>query len=236
MVSPQRFTAKLEDKIVLNEQYIQLTFELIEPHTLDFIAGQYVSIQVTPEGLRRSYSICSAPDINHGFELMVDINPGGPGTTYLNNLKFGEQISLLGPMGKFIVETEPAEPELVFIATGSGVAPFRSMILDLLQSKKDSRPLTLLWGLRYANLLFWQDELSELQDNFVNFKFHPVLSRPSSEWSLCSGHVTDCLAIHETAKTAGYYICGNQQMIADVVKLLEQLGVNQTQIHFEKFN
>lgn len=236
MVSPQPYTARLEDKIVHNEKFVQFTFELEDPHLMDFQAGQYVSIQVAPDGTRRSYSICSTPAINHGFELLIDVEPQGPGTTFLNNLNFGDQISLLGPIGTFLVQTEPVEPELVFISTGCGVTPFRSMILDLLQNRQDSRPATLFWGLRYAQHLFWQDEMSELQDNFSNFKFHPTISRPTPEWNLCSGRVTDCLSVHEMSQTAGYYLCGNQQMIADVTAVLTKLGVGLGQIHQEKFS
>ncbi len=143
---------------------------------------------------------------------------------------------MLGPMGKFVVQAEPIEPELIFIATGSGAAPFRSMILNLLQTKKDQRPMTLFWGLRYAQQLFWQDELGELSDNFANFKFHPVISRPTPEWNLCTGRVTDCISVHEMSKTAGYYLCGNQQMITDAMQVLTQIGVSQTQLHYEKFS
>lgn len=236
MASPQPYTARLEDKIIHNEKFVQLIFELEAPHLMDFEAGQYVSIQVDPAGTRRSYSICSSPANNHGFELLIDLEPHGPGTTFLNNLKFGDEISLLGPMGKFLVQAEPAEPELVFIATGCGVTPFRSMILDLLQTKKEIRPITLFWGLRFTHQLFWQDQMSELQDGFSNFKFHPVISRPSPEWNLCSGRVTDCLSVHEMSQTAGYYLCGNQQMIADATEVLTKVGVKPEQIHYEKFS
>jgi ferredoxin-NADP reductase len=236
MASPQPYTAKLVDKIVHSEKFVQLIFELINPPTMDFQAGQYVSIQVDPNGTRRSYSICSTPGVNHGFELLIDTEPHGVGTTYLNNLKFGDQVNLLGPIGKFIIPTDLVEPELVFIATGCGVTPFRSMVLDLLQEKHDPRPITLLWGLRHPAQLFWQDEFSELQTNFPNFKFHPVMSQPTPEWNLCSGRVTDCLSIHDMSINAGYYLCGNQHMIADVNVILAKIGVQPEQIHLEKFS
>lgn len=232
---PQKFTAKLEEKLVLNEKYIQFSFELVEPHLMEFEAGQYVSIQVDEAGTRRSYSICSRPDIDHGFELLIDIEPQGVGIKYLQSLEFGQEISLLGPMGEFTLVDDPSEKALVLVATGSGIAPFHSMILELLQAKQDPRPIILYWGLRYDQNLFWQDEFEQLAEAFPNFKFHPVLSKPSERWVLCSGRVTDCLSVHDMIEDAGYYLCGGKAMIEDTIKLLQSQGIEEKKIHHEKF-
>lgn len=233
---PQKFIARLEEKTQLNEKFVQFSFELVTPHMMDFQAGQYVSIRVDDHGTRRSYSICSRPDINHGFELLIDIEPQGIGVTFLQNLRYGQEIEVLGPMGQFMIEDKQDEESLVFVATGSGVAPFYSMIQDRLQVKQDLRPMILYWGLRYADQLFWQDEFSQLAENFSNFKFHPVLSKPAEGWVLCSGRVTDCLSVHDLLPNAGYYLCGGKQMIEDTVKLLTTtLEIKQENIHHENF-
>ena len=235
-MQPQQFTAKLEERQDLNERFIQLHFELIKPHTMEFQAGQYVSIKVDEQGTRRSYSICSSPEITHGFELLVDLSPGGVGCQYLKCLKFGDQISFLGPMGHFITPENPLEDEAVMIATGSGIAPFRSMLADLLRVKQDKHPITLYWGMRHARDLFWLDEFQDLMDSFNNFKFHPVLSKPEKDWSLSRGRVTDVLIAQENLpKTAGYSLCGSQAMIEDVRKILIDRGVSEDFIHWEKF-
>ena len=83
---PQQFKARLEDRIVHNDKYIQCSFELTQPFRMPFLAGQYVSIKVSDRGDRRSYSICSPPGIEHGFELMVDVRPQGLGSKFLQNL------------------------------------------------------------------------------------------------------------------------------------------------------
>lgn len=232
---PQKFTARLEEKIQLNDKFINLQFELVEPHQMQFEAGQYVSIQVDEKGTRRSYSISSRPDVDHGFELLVDLEPQGLGVQFLDGLEFGQEISLLGPMGQFTIEDREDEKSLVFVATGSGIAPFMSMVTDLLQVKQDPRPIILYWGLRYAEQMFWQDEFAQLAESFSNFKFHPVLSKPTQGWVLCSGHVTDCLSIHDTLPDAGYYLCGNKGMIEDTIKVLTQMNVKTENIHHEKF-
>ena len=232
---PQRYTARFEDKVQHNEKFVQYMFELENPHIMQFLAGQYVSMKVSDKGERRSYSIWSAPDIQHGFELLVDITPQGIGSLYLENLQFGQQVDVLGPMGMFTVADDPTEEALVFIATGSGITPFNAMILDQLQLKQDTRPITLYWGLRYAQDMFWQNEFSLLAQYFPNFKFHPVLSKAEDEWPLCRGRVTDCLLNHEQPRNAGYYLCGNAGMITDVSQLLTNQGVALEHIHHEKF-
>lgn len=233
---PQQILAKLEDKVVHNHKFIQYKFELTQPYRMQFLSGQYVSLKVDDVGHRRSYSICSTPDIDHGFELLVDVAPQGLGVQYLESLQFGQEIQLLAPMGVFVMEEDPAEQSVVFIGTGSGIAPLRAMILDQLINKQDARPMVLHWGVRHEKDWFWLLEFEELSDKFPNFSFHPVLSQPETDqWTLCKGRVTDCLLNHEHPAAAGYYICGNEKMLADVVALLEKKGINDTHIHHEKF-
>jgi NAD(P)H-flavin reductase len=235
MIPPKQFTAKLEDKIVFNDKFTQYNFELIEPYTMEFYAGQYVSIKVNEQGLRRSYSISSSPAITHGFELMVDNTPNGVGTNFLRNLQFGDQIELLVPLGQFILADNSKEEAVVMVATGSGITPFRSMVLDLLQVKQDQRPIHLHWGIRDADHLIWLDEFAQLEDAFSNFRFHPVVSRPQAEWNLCRGRVTDCFSMHELVPNAGYYMCGGKPMIISMMELLQKRGVAPESLHHEKF-
>lgn len=239
---PIQATAKLEDVITLNERYAHYFFELLEPNAIPFQAGQYISIQVSEEGHRRSYSYCSSPDIEHGFELMIDFAPDGIGSKYLRNMKYGDTLKFLAPMGLFTVEEEQPEAELVFIATGSGIAPYRSMLFDLLQLKQDKRPITLLWGMRYVEQLFWQDEFQQLAKAFSNFTFHPVISRATAGWQLCRGRVTDCLVGHESewlspekVAQTGFYLCGNTDMITSTKQLLLSKNATPGNIHLEKF-
>ena len=235
-MQPTHFTARLEEKQTLNDRFFHFHFELTQPHVMEFQAGQYVSIKVGPDGDRRSYSICSTPDINHGFELLIDVQPDGKGCKYLCQLKFGDEIELLAPMGQFMIQTEPREKEIVLIATGAGIAPYRAMILDQLQAKRDQRPITLHWGMRHTQELFWLDEFEQLMENFANFHFYPVLSQPERDWTLSRGRVTDVLTAEASlSREAGYYLCGNSTMIQDVKKLLLSKGIPETNIHHEKF-
>lgn len=232
---PQNFTAKLAEKIEYNPKFTHYFFELENPPRIEFNAGQYVSIAISDQGERRSYSICSSPGHKHSFELLIDNSPDGLGVKFLNNLQFGDTISFLAPMGQLVLDGNQSETSLVFVATGSGIAPFRSMVLDLLHEKHDGREITLLWGLRHIENMIWENDFQGMAESFPNFKFHPTLSRAPQEWPLCRGRVTDCLQVHQFSDQAGYYLCGGTAMIEDVNRLLLEKGISEQQIHFEKF-
>jgi ferredoxin-NADP reductase len=238
MIRPQLFTAKLADKVVLNEKFQQLYFELTQPSSMVFEAGQYISLSLPDGQERRSYSICSAPDKTHGFEVLVDIAPQGKGVQYLQSLQFGQEISFLAPLGLFVVPeifpTLPNQP-LVFIANGSGIAPFRSIVLDQLQQKQNQNKITLYWGVRHEEELCWLDEFEDLMASYPNFQLHLVISQAHPEWSLCRGRVTDCLLVHELPEYADYFLCGSAHMIDDMLELLRQKEIPKAKLHREKF-
>ena len=232
----QQMIAVLEDKQEFNERYTEFTFELKTPPVFNFLAGQYVSIQVSPGGERRAYSIASPPSFNHGFRLLVDLSPGGVGTNFLKNLTFGKEVSVLGPLGHFVLDQSGKEQAIVLIGTGSGIAPLRSMIDDLLIDHQDKRPIRLYWGMRHESELFWLEDLENLNEQYENFEFYPVISQPVGDWPLSTGHVTDLVLAHRFKPQAGFYLCGNQAMIQDVTQVLKRKHqVNDSFIHFEKY-
>ena len=236
----QNFTARVADSTLLTDKFHYLHLELIEPKRIVFTAGQYILLSVPGTEQKKSYSIASSPEMDHAIELLIDMSPLGVGTTYINNLKLGDVVQFSAPSGQFAI-AQPGTPigdsekALVFIATGSGITPVKSMILDQLQTRKDVRKIILHWGLRLESDLCWLDEFEELARAFPNFQFHPVLSKAEAEWPLCRGRVTDCFEIHPMVPEAGYYLCGNKQMIDDVQKFLLQKGVSNDRIHHEKF-
>jgi phenol hydroxylase P5 protein len=238
----QKYTATVSEITRLNEKFRLVHSELVSPSRMSFRAGQYVILDVPNCPQRKSYSIASSPQTEHSFDLLVDIAPGGMGSLYVDQLKPGDQITFLAPFGRFIFPEpgspqEKAEEALHFIATGSGIAPMKSFLDDLLIGRGDTRPMYLFWGSRYAEDQFWYDEFEQLATQHPNFVFHPVLSRPPEEWPLCKGHVTDCLSVHtmsDFSKT-GYYVCGNKNMILDVIAMLREKGVADERVHHETF-
>lgn len=232
MGKPQQYKGKVSDKQILNDKFQYLKIELVEPHQLEFQAGQYVSVDVGG-GVRRSYSIASAPSMKHAVELCVDITPGGKGSEYIKNLQPGSEVSFLAPLGVFVMA--PGEKKLLLVATGTGIAPLRSMILDLLRDKQDQRPLWLFWGLRLVKDMFWVEDWRQIDEYYPNFHYCLLLSQPPERWPVESGYVTEEMKELALDKDWGVYVCGNPQMMEEVKKFAAGQGVPEKQIHYEKF-
>lgn len=229
----QTFIANLEDKFEYNDRFVKLIFELKNPHTIDFRAGQYIKIKIN-KNLEQEYFIFSSPTIDHGFEILVDRDVKGPSINYLKNLKLGDEVNMTAPHGEFTLD-ENDQSELAFIATGVGVAPFYSMILDLLQTKQSKRKITLYWGLDNLDEFFLYEDLELLEKNFPNFDFHPVMSNAIPEWTLCRGNVHDCMSIHEVNADALFYICANEEISDKMKNLFLTNGVKEEQIKIAKY-
>ncbi len=235
MIKPQLYTAVLEDKIIFNEKYSHFFFELKKPIEIYFKAGQYLSLIIPKYSQRRLYSFCSSPNIYHGFELLINLEGSGLGRQYLQSLQFGEEINFFGPLGLFTMDSKNEDEELIFIGTGSGIAPLRSMILNLLQDKKSKQKMILYWGMRLENDYFWLKEFKELEKNWPNFTFQPIVSQPSERWNLSRGRVTNFLIAQKFKFQNRFFICGNLNMISETQKILLKQKIQLEKIHFEKF-
>jgi len=128
----REFRAKVSEKKFLTKKVCFARLSLIEPQKINFLPGQFVCLQVA-DNVRRSYSICSWPTKADFIELIADISPGGVGSQFFKRVRVGERVCFLGPMGKFVLEKN--EADTVFLATGTGVAPFRPMIKEKLNVK-----------------------------------------------------------------------------------------------------
>jgi phenol hydroxylase P5 protein len=232
----QTFRAKTAEHILIKGKFQFITFELIDPATLNFKARQLVLMNLPGIPVKRNYSIASNPADNHKIDILVDVGPQGDGSLYLQSLNPGEEVSFMAPAGRFVLADDPKEKKLIFIATGSGISAVKSMILNLLQTQNDSRRIHLNWGLRYVQDIFWEDEFRLLEKQFPNFYFDLVISKAPEGWPLCTGHITDCLNKHyKDYQNTGYYLCGNKHMIEDTLTLLKSKGVNEANIHHERF-
>jgi len=232
VVAPSKKIAKLVDKKRLTDKFWWFKFEFAEDYP--FLAGQYVSLKVDDVGARRAYSIASRPE-GRVIELLVDITPDGVGTKFLLNLKVGDKVEALGPLGKFVIR-EDSEKEIIFLATGSGIAPMISMVEDLLVNKREGRKISLYWGLRYIRDVFGKERFERAASQYPNFSFDLVLSRPEGEWNSCKGRVGDCVKKHRTSfEGLEAYICGNPAMLEEMKSLLLEKGVMEEDIFFEKF-
>src|SRR6187402_1846495 len=153
--------------------------EVPELTTFDFIPGQFVTLDLPihekPNKRWRSYSIASWPDGTNVFELVIVLLEGGLGTHYLfNEVSVGSELTLRGPQGVFVLP-EPIDRDLYFICTGTGIAPFRSMVHFLHNHKLPHQSLHLIFGCRKFEDALYVDELKQLEANEPGFFFHPAI-------------------------------------------------------------
>jgi ferredoxin-NADP reductase len=209
--------------------------EVPEVSELHFKPGQFVSFKETLGGkkITRPYSIVSLPDGNR-FELCLNLVHGGIFTPHLFAMQVGDSLEMSAPLGFFTVR-DPAK-EAVFIATGTGIAPFRAMAPDYLSSPHSAQ-LTLLFGVRHEHTIYYRDDFDALASQYPNFRFWPTLSRPESSWTGRTGHVqAHVLEAIGDRRDLDVYICGLKAMVDDVRAILKELGFDRKQIIFEKYD
>ncbi len=222
------YMAKVSRVEDLTHDVRAIELRLLDPPTIDFKAGQFVSFEVPKEGqprpVTRPYSIASPPEQRERILLVLNLVQGGPGSSYLFGLRDGERTSFKGPAGAFYLRDDGTK-DLLFVATGTGIAPMRSMILAQLQRQPD-RPVTLFWGLRNQRDLYWQDELATLAAAHPHFSFTTTLSRPEPGWQGTSGRVTALVEERITSvRNLAVYLCGGSDMIKDVTARINAKGL-----------
>lgn len=209
-----------------------------------FSAGQYISVVVPGAGpngrdLRRAYSIASEPE-KRPAELCVKIVDGGPGSNFLNRLRPGDTFRGFAPYGDFTYETA-SNRGVCFIATGTGIAPFRSMMLSEAFKENLPKAALCLLGIRDEGELLYKEELSDRafsssNGNAFRVKWVPCVSQPIGKWDGFRGRVTDYLRTLGDSypwKETEYYLCGAGQMIDEVRAILTEKGVEKDAIHRE---
>ncbi len=210
------------------------------PEGMTFKAGQFVLFDVPlvddeANIQTRAYSIASAPD-EEDLLFCVKLKAGGRASIWIETLlQEGSSVRMQGAFGLFLLrETDPAH---IFVATGAGVAPFRSQVIYMLEEKKDPRPLHLLFGVRNIVDFFWKEEFERLAAIHKNFTFHPVLSGDEKLWTGLRGRVQQHLPHMLTAQPdAGVYICGAPDMVKDVKETcLNDFNIPKTRLHAEGY-
>ncbi|MBI3540733.1 MAG: oxidoreductase [Deltaproteobacteria bacterium] len=226
---------RLEKIFHLTSTVRTFRFRFPEGKWVPFKAGQFCLIHVPQEEklLKKPYSICSAPTEEGYVDLCVKLVEGGYTTNWFWGLKEGDEVTLTIPYGGFVMK-EPLEDDLIFVATGTGLAPLRSMIKTLLH-QGFKKQITLIFGVRYENEIFYEDEFRKLEKEHANFCFIPTISRPK-EWKGETGYVQNVLKKYITApKGKQIYMCGLIPMIDAVQAAALEIGFDKKVIHFEKY-
>ena len=210
--------------------------QVAEINSFDFEPGQFVTLDLPiHEKVNRrwrSYSIASHPDGTNVIELLIVLNKEGAGTPYLfNEIAVGSELTLRGPQGVYTLP-EVLDKKLFLICTGTGIAPFRSMIKHLQQHPKNHSDIHLIFGCRTQSDLLYFEEMKSLEKELPLFHYHPVLSR--EQWEGASGYVH---AIYESLcadkPLANFYLCGWKGMIDEARTRIVQLGYEKKDIHVE---
>ena len=212
--------------------------EIPEISSFEFTPGQFVTLDLPIHEKSnkrwRSYSIASRPDGTNVIELLIVLNPQGLGTPYLfNEIKVGSELTLRGPQGVFVLN-QPLEKDLFLICTGTGIAPFRSMVQHIFNHQIPHQKIYLIYGCRNKNNLMYFEELNALQKEMSDFIYIPTLSRET--WDGKTGYVHDVyLEIITQHTPANFYLCGWKEMIDDAKNKIIGLGYDKKDIHIELY-
>ena len=213
----QEFETKISSIKNLTAHDIELVVELQSPASVVFQAGQFMQFKIGE--VYRSYSISCMPNIvNNSLQFCIGLFETGVGSNFFRQAKVGDIIDMRGPFGVFVFKD--FNRNVTFVATGVGVAPFSSIIPDML-TKGYSGNVKLLFGVRHEEDIFYFDKFSHLSSLYPNFKFLPMLSRPKSHWPGETGRVTNYLDAHfQNLKDNLFYVCGGMEMIKDTRAIL----------------
>ena len=236
--------ASLIERVDLNDELAVFKIRPDVGPLPDFMPGQYAEIAIVPESLpegtklvRRSYSIASPPRITDQLELYIVRVQDGEVTPLLWQIPVGGRL-WLGPKikGKFTLDEVPSGKDLIMVSTGTGLAPFLSMLRQHAENPPWRR-LVIVHGARYQSDLGYREELESAAAKYSWFRYLPALTREPSEsnWSglrgrvqqlFTGGAVEEALGAELHPDHSHILLCGNPQMIDDIQLLLGERGLH----------
>ena len=239
MVRFQEFSARLLKSTPLSGYTKHLEFEVEGTARFGFVPGQWISLkQFKPDGeeITRAYSIASPPDGSR-FALCLNRVQDGFMSNYLCDLTEGAEIQGQGPFGNFILR--PPLRDTLFIATGTGIAPYRAMLQWMFADpdRNLNKKFWLLFGNRHEADIYYHAEFRQLAAANPNFTYMPTLSRGGPAWQGLRGYVQEHVAgIVGTRTDMHAYICGLDKMVSTTRELLKSLGWDRKSILYEKYD
>jgi CDP-4-dehydro-6-deoxyglucose reductase, E3 len=194
-------------------------------------AGQYLDV-LGPGGLRRSYSIANAPGRDRLIELHIRRVSGGAMSQYwFDQAKVNDLLRINGPLGTFFLRGIENQ-DLVFLATGTGIAPIKAMLEDLARIADTPRvgSISVFWGGRTTSDLYWTPDVD------LDLRFIPVLSRPLGDWAGACGYVQHAFLEQQAdLDRIAVYACGSEAMIESARKVLAAAGLPEWRFHSDAF-
>jgi CDP-4-dehydro-6-deoxyglucose reductase len=230
--------ARLVQSVEIAPDVRHFVFEASDVERLSFAPGQFVSFTDDVGGKRitRAYSVASAPDESNRFELCLNLVTDGHLSPRLFSMQPGESVEMLPPLGQFVIRHP--DRDAVLIATGTGIAPFRSILRAHLS--ETSRAFTLLFGVRHEHSLMYRAEFEEMARRYSHFRFVPTLTRPGPDWTGLTGrvqqHLIRALGQPCPRPDVDVFLCGLKAMVDDVRNILKAMGFDRKQILYEKYD
>jgi ferredoxin-NADP reductase len=211
-----------------------------EVESFTFKAGQFITLDLPVSDKRinrwRSYSIANAPFGDNVLELCIVRKFDGIASSYLfENIIVGSELKFKGPDGNFILPENISETNLVLICTGTGIAPFRSMIQHIKNHNLKYKSIHLIFGARYENDILYRQEFENL--DLPDFTYDVALSR-AENWKGYKGYVHDVYLQSYQNKNANtkFLLCGWTAMIDQAVEnLILKLGFDKSQVMYELY-
>ena len=242
MMKRSKHTLILEQAEYLAPAVRCLHFRTSKGEPFPFVAGQFVNLflDLSGERVKRAYSIASAPNMDQPDRLEIAVTKveGGPMSTALHAMKLGDEIEMEGPWGVFTRPPAHRDRPALFVGTGTGLAPLRSMLVDELRESASGPSMTVLFGCRHEEDILWREELEELSNRHQHVTFTTTLSRGNEPWDGRRGYVQTHLAeLVPPLMPVHVYICGLSEMVQGVRKVLkEDLGLDRKSIHAERYD
>jgi ring-1,2-phenylacetyl-CoA epoxidase subunit PaaE len=226
---------------------VSISFEIPKELQSDFQyrSGQYLTLrsQINSEDVRRSYSLCSSPS-DHEWRVAIKQVENGKFSTYaLNELKEGDFLDVMNPMGNFKLETDAHHSKsYVLFAAGSGVTPIFSIAKSILREEPQSH-VTMFYGNQGFSEVIFREELENLKNEFLNrFCLVHLFSRENLGNAIQKGRIDEQKSLDlfkaflQNEQIDDVFICGPEQMILDVKAAMTIKGIPANNIHFELFH
>src|SRR6266404_622609 len=227
--------ARLIESVEIAPDVRHFVFEAPEIERVDFTPGQFVSFTnaINGKDITRAYSIASAPSGTNQFELCLNLVKEGVFSPHLFQMKPGESVEMRPPLGGFVLRNPPRDS--ILVATGTGIAPFRSILRAHLN--ETSQAFTLLFGVRHEHSLMYREEFENLARRYPHFRFMPTLTRPEPSWTGRTGRVQAHLAeAIGGRRDVDILLCGLKLMVNDVRNILRDMSFDRKQILYEKYD
>lgn len=234
---PRRGIAEIVTNDPVTHDLRHLVLQLVEPTQIPYFAGQYMDLTVPGTTESRSFSMANPPDRDGRLEFVIKVYPGGLFSSYLaERAAIGDRVELEGPFGTCTLR-ESHTSDIVFVAGGAGLAPTLGL-LRAMAERGITRRATFYYGVRGVRDLCFEKELADLAERLPGFTFVPALSDPldGDDWAGETGFVHEVVKRHEPDLTGrDAYVCGPPPMVEATIPMLEQLGVLQNNIFYDKF-